>query len=195
MNLTNNIKIEPIIKSSSDGRAVKILRPQEYELLVQAIPKAEYKTKFDALLFSGMRYSEAKRLYKNQKLFDGNAIRMKSTKKRAKQKERYIHLNREGRTAIRYFLRGNENLPKYSTWVENLERWCKYAGIDPEYMSVKTTRKTWESWLIATMPEKIFQICLSQGHDELTSLRHYANLPFTKDEKEHIKKFTEGWGD
>jgi len=40
-------------------------------------------------------------------------------------------------------------------------------------MSTKTTRKTWESWLVWYYPEKIASIFGSQGHNELTALRHY----------------------
>ena len=185
-----SMNLEPIIKEG-----VRIFRPREYELLTKAIPKIENKTKFDFLLFTGLRYKEGKVLFSNPKLFNGTSIKIKSGKAKAKVKERWVKLNKDGVIATRYFLRDEKGLPAYSTWVEDLERWCKYAGIDDEGMSVKTTRKTWESWLILTHPEKTFDICLSQGHDELTSLRHYTNLPFNKEEKEHIKIYTKGWGE
>lgn len=186
------VEFSPILKKSKKS-FVRIFRPGEYELLIDAIPKHENQTKFDTLLFTGMRYKEVQALFKNPKWFDGNTIHIISTKKKAKQLDRWVFLNREGKTAVRYFLRGKTNLPAYSTWNEDLKRWCTIAGISTEALSVKTTRKTWESWLISTHSDKVFNICLSQGHSELTSLRHYANLPFSKEEKEKIKKYTDGW--
>jgi hypothetical protein len=69
----------------------------------------------------------------------------------------------------------------------------KKAGLYPDYMSPKTTRKTWESWLVWYYPEKFATIFGSQGHNELTALRHYVNLPFNTRDKEEMKSFVEGW--
>jgi len=38
------------------------------------------------------------------------------------------------------------------------------------------------------------EIALSQGHTELTQLRHYANLPFLDKDREEMKEFVVGWG-
>src|SRR5947209_12558702 len=46
----------------------------------------------------------------------------------------------------------------------------------------KTMRKTWESWLMATYPERMAEICLSQGQTSFTALKHYLNMPFLPEE-------------
>lgn len=189
--MTRNIDIsEPIIKEG-----VRIFRPQEIELLISAIPKSDNQTKFEAMLYSGLRYVEGRRLYNNPQHFTGKTIKVVSKKTKATIKERWVKLNKDGQLAVRYFLRGSANLPSYTSWRDDLKLWCKYANIPTKGISVKSTRKTWESWLIISYPEKTFEICLSQGHDELTSLRHYVNLPFSTEEKEDIKTYTKGWGE
>jgi hypothetical protein len=42
-------------------------------------------------------------------------------------------------------------------------------------------------------PERTLEIALSQGHTELTQLKHYANLPFLDKDKEEMKEFVMGW--
>jgi len=67
------------------------------------------------------------------------------------------------------------------------------GGLNPEGLGPKTTRKTWESWLVLCYPEKTPHIFLSQGHNEMTALKHYVNLPFIGSDKEQAMKFVEGW--
>jgi integrase len=176
----------------------RILTPTEYELVLAAIPKADYKTMFEALMWSGMRYIEFRRLKSNPKLFNGRTVYVKSTKALTKQVDRTVHLNSAGRTAMRYFLQTKLKPPTQATWIEDLKRWAKIANLDTDsngesLMGSKTTRKTLESWLIKTYPDKIFDICMSQGHTELTSLKYYANLDFTPEDKRDMKKYVEGW--
>jgi len=68
------------------------------------------------------------------------------------------------------------------------------GGLDDTAICPKSTRCTWEAWLIHTYPPRVFEICLSQGHDETTSLNHYMGIGFTPMEKEQIKQWVEGWG-
>lgn len=83
--------------------------------------------------------------------------------------------------------------PLESTWNKDLQRWAKIAGISPYGLSVKSTRKTIESWMIsAGVPEST--VCLRQGHDSLTSMRHYQGLAFSDDEIRDIKKQLTAWG-
>ena len=67
-------------------------------------------------------------------------------------KERYVILNPLGRMAINNFLMLKEELPSNQTWRENMIRWAEGAGIDPIGLCPKTTRKTWESWLVFFYP-------------------------------------------
>ena len=44
-------------------RNIRILTPSEYKQLRESIPKERYKTIFDILMITGMRFIELKRLY------------------------------------------------------------------------------------------------------------------------------------
>ena len=77
------------------------------------------------------------------------------------------------------------------TWDVNLKRWAEKANLNPNGISAKSTRKSIESWMIrAGMP--VHEVYLRQGHDELTSLRHYQGLPFTNSELQEIKRRLSG---
>ena len=172
---------------------VRIFRPHEVRMLLGAIPKVEYKNKFEALLFTGMRYNEMKWLYRNPNHFNGNTILLPSLKTRARHKERYVRLNEHGKRAVQYFLASKKNLPSRSGWDNNLKRWCKLAGIDPAGVCAKTTRKTWESWLVTMYPTSTTLIFLSQGHTDLVSMEYYLMLPFSEEDKQEMRFYTDGW--
>jgi len=195
--------MEPIEESNSGGfddniyvSNVRVLRPKEARLLISSIPKDTYVTMFEALLYTGMRYSEVKWLWNNPTAFTGAHIHLTKTaikKKKIKVKERYVHLNPIGRRIVKAFLQIDKELPTYKTWTENLQRWAFRAGISPKRLGPKTTRKTWECWLVHYYPTLTPQIFLSQGHDTLTALKHYVNLPFNKDDKTSMGEFVGGW--
>ena len=63
------------------------------------------------------------------------------------------------------------------------------ASINTKGLCCKSFRKTWESWLVSYYPDKLPYIFLSHGHNELTSLKHYLNLPFTKEDKQSISEY------
>src|SRR5665811_1511958 len=54
------------------------------------------------------------------------------------------------------------------------------------------TRKTIESWCVAAGIIES-SVCLRQGHDSLTSMRHYQGLAFSEDEMRDIKKQLTSW--
>jgi len=176
-------------------QGIQILTPQQFERYCDAIPKDRYRVMFQALFFTGMRYSEFIRLWEHPKDFDGRTIHIQRHKKKQKIADRYVHLSIPGMYAVHQFLNGATSPPHPVTMMLNMKRWAKYAGFNPDYFGTRTTRKSWESWLISTMPEKMPLICLSQGHTESVSLKHYANLPFYKEEKEKMNKYTVGWHD
>jgi len=171
----------------------RILRPSEVRILMDHIPKIDLQTKFEALLYSGARYSEMRWLYKHQKAFKKTHIQMPSFKNLTKMDERFIRLNKSGQKTVDYFLRSQKNLPKYRGWQINLKNWCKKAGLSTQGIGVKTTRKTWESWLVTMYPRDLERIFLSQGHDQMTALKFYLMLPFTDTDIEEMKYFTDGW--
>lgn len=175
---------------------VRILRPNEVTKLLSAIPKDDNKAKFEALLYTGARYSEMKNLFDNPKWFNGVSINMPNTKRlvKKKTKTRSIRLNPQGQRAInQYLFRCKKGLPHYTNWAEGLKRWCIKADIDDVGMGIKTSRKTWESWLITCFEAKSLYIFLSQGHSQMTALNHYLNLGFTEEDKQQMKVYTEGW--
>ncbi len=173
---------------------VRILRPHEFASLFNAITKNEHKQMMEALLYTGMRFSEARWLQRNPKAFDGNSILMPSTKKKARHKERFIRLNVNGKRAVRYFIDLKKRLPTNQTWDENLKRWAIHAGLDKEGICAKTTRKTWEAWLMTQYGhEHHIDIFLNIGHTKETALEYYLMLPFSDKEKSEMKYYTDGW--
>ena len=174
------------------------------------IPKLEHETMFKMLLYTGMRYIEAKRLYdhdnkcpKNERWFDRETGfiklgKMAVMKEKIVQKERWVRLNMAGKMIVPYFLNLPKNLPSNVTWRENLRRWAKKIDLDPVGLCPKTTRKTWESWLIyyymssADNPITVM-VAQSQGHTKLIQLEHYLNMPFTQEDKAGMGEFVSGW--
>ena len=182
---------KPIIRQNT-----RILRPNEFKALLDGCPKIEYKTLLQSLLYTGMRYIEMKRFQSHPEWYDGDFIHLPqeaSRKKRRKQRERWVRLNNQGKMVIEYFIKTKTNLPSYQSWSENLRCWSRRANLDPLGMSVKITRKTWESWLMFSYPTQIAMITLSQGHTALTSLEHYVNMPFTESDRVEIRNYVQGW--
>lgn len=181
----------PIIRQGT-----RILRPKEYNALLQGCPKIDLKTMLQALLYTGVRYIEMSRFQRNPQWFDGEFLHLPqeaSKKKMRTQLERWVRLNNQGKMALQYFISLERSLPTYQTWQENLITWARRSGLDPIGLCSKTTRKTWESWLMFYYPTQIAMITLSQGHTQIISLQHYVNMPFTQSDRLEIKDFVEGW--
>ena len=177
-------------------KKVRVFRPSECKIFINAIPKRKYQLMFKALLYSGMRYIEIQRFKKHPEWFDGNFVHLPEfaqKKKKRKQLERWVRLNSVGKEVVRGFLDIDKSLPKYSAWRENLQNWAEKANLSIDGLGPKTTRKTWESWLVFYYEGSLVKILNSQGHTKTTSIEHYINLPFTDDDKRDMKEFVEGW--
>lgn len=176
---------------------VRILRPVEYKQLLTGCPKTELKTALQALMYTGMRYIEMKRFQKYPSWYDGvqfiHLPKESVHKQKRTQMERCVRLSPPGRIIIEYFINSKYKLPTYQTWQENLQTWAKRAGLTPDGLCSKTTRKTMESWLTFYYPQRGLEIALSQGHTTVTSLRHYLNMPFTEIDRLQMKEYVEGW--
>ncbi|RLI79125.1 site-specific integrase [Archaeoglobales archaeon] len=188
-----NLKVVVILK-----KGVRILTPNEYEKLRDGAKKQHHQIMLDMALFSGMRYVELKRFQEHPEWLNKQRKTIylppdAQQKKKRKFKDRYVYLSNMGMYAVQLFLSLKEKLPSIQAWDENLKRWAEKSGLDPTGISAKTTRKTWESWLVVSYPDKIPLICMNQGHSELTAMAHYQQLPFTREEKEEIKVRTSGW--
>ena len=191
MELNNEQFKAPIILMGT-----RVLRPKEWKALLMGCPKIEYKTMLQTLLYTGMRYVELQRFQRKPQWFDGEFVHLPeeaSRKVQRKQKERWVRLNNQGRMMIQFFITIKKSVPTYQSWNENLKCWARRIGLDDEGLSVKTTRKTWESWLMFYYPQQMPLITLSQGHTQLISLQHYLNMPFTEADRIEIRNYVEGW--
>ncbi len=173
----------------------RILRPKEYDQLRREL-KTTQRQRLDGLLLTGMRYVEAQRLQEHPEWVYGNGfIEMppgSSLKKEMKYTRRTIRLSNMGEELVPLFIDAPK-LPTRQTWRENLRRWARDADLDPTGISAKTTRKTWESWLVHTNENRLAHIFQSQGHTEKTALKHYVSLPFDKEDERGMEKWVQGW--
>ncbi len=184
----------PIVKDSG-SRKFRILRPSEYVLLRGAAASLENQTRLDALLLTGSRYVEGQRLHEHPEWLDGRFVHLPaeaSRKALRKQHERWVRLSNRGVTILPYFFRGKQ-LPDWKAWERDMRRWAAKAGLDPAFISAKTLRKSWESWLVFYFPNQVPAIFLNQGHTETTALKHYINLPFTEEDRRDMREWVEGW--
>jgi len=175
---------------------IRIFRPREFAALLRGCNKVEYQTILETLLYTGCRYEELKRVQQNPDWFDGEYLHMPYDavhKEKRTQYERWIRLNQQGRMALKYFLRIKKPVPTHQSWSMNMKRWARHVGMEEKWLSSKCTRKTWESWLMFYYPNQIPSVALSQGHTQFTSLKHYANLPFTEADRNEMKPYVEGW--
>jgi len=109
-------------------------------------------------------------------------------------KERDIILSPIGKKVISYFIEIETPLPVMQSWKENLRRWATIAGLDPLNINIKSTRKTWCSWLLAVYgTNRLTEICLSMGHDSVTSIKRYLNVGFRDEDKSQMAEYVEGW--
>ena len=175
----------------------RILRPIEYEILrSNANPK--YRVLFDTALMTGMRVVELRIFLQNPIWFDGTFIhlpRVAIKKKKATINQRWVHLSSRGRAVVEnvHQILDGAKIPSESAISRYMKRCALQGGIDGNGMNMKMFRKTWESWLIASYPDRKEEVFLSQGHTSLTALQHYVNLPFTEEDKLKMKEWTEGW--
>ena len=190
------IEEEPL-KPNVIRMKTRILRPIEYEILrSNANPK--YRVLFDTALLTGMRVVELRIFLQNPIWFDGTFIhlpRVAIKKKKATINQRWVHLSSRGRAVVEnvHQILNGTKIPSESAISRYMKRCALQGGIDGNGMNMKMFRKTWESWLIASYPDRKEEVFLSQGHTSLTALQHYVNLPFTEEDKLKMKEWTEGW--
>ena len=184
------------MKSILVRNGVRILKPDEFKLLSQHL-KRHHNIFLNTLLFTGLRYIELQRFLKNPQWFDDNGFihlpKMAVKKQKRKQMERTVRLNPLGKQLIPFFLELDKPLPTYQTWGQNLKRWAKNSGLNPSNLCAKTTRKTWESWLVFFYTNRLTEISMSQGHTTVTAMNHYLNIGFTESDKILMKEYVGGW--
>jgi len=176
---------------------VRVLTPAEFDAIQNVIKKQDFKIILNVALYTGMRYVELQRFQQHKEWLkaDRRCIylpREASRKKRRTLRDRYVYLTPQGLSFVQLFFKVRK-MPSIQHWNIRLKQWAEKAGIGTEGISAKTTRKTWESWLAVSYPDKLDLIAMNQGHTNLTALRHYLQLPFTDEEKAEIKNRTAGW--
>ena len=180
----------------------RILTPGEVDSLLDSLCKYrkcwhKWYEIFNALLYTGMRYVELQRFHKHPEWFLKERMvihlpREASRKKKRVYPERYVYLSSQGMVHINNFIKYVDEVPSRDL----ANKILVYAGansIGEKGLSVKTFRKTWESWLVASYPNAIPIIMMSQGHTDRVSIMHYLNIPFTGEERSSIKIRTAGW--
>ena len=179
---------------TSDG--TKVLTVEEYDKFIQSMPKKR-KITFEINVITGLRYVELQRLYDNPDWYSelrNQILLPPAAQKKVKQKLVKRTIDKLPSTfpyLFKAFLEAPRP-PEQSSWNRNLSRWSIKAGIEP-HIKPKTPRKTIESWMLKTgIPE--IEIYSRQGHDPVTSLRHYQSLSFTEYEMRDIKKRLQEWG-
>jgi integrase len=182
--------MQPIIR-----RKVRILRPFEYELLQTGLKPLE-RIQFEGLLFTGMRYIEAIRFQEHPEWLDDKFIRLPEgsvKKKKTEFDERTIILSNMGRKRVPFFLKDNAKLSVRGSWDWILKERAKKVGLDPKGICAKTTRKTWESWLIDRYKNNTDLIAGSQGHTGTTQTKHYLGLGFYPEDSKGMERYVKGW--
>lgn len=187
---------ESIFLTTNKGHKIRILTPYDYDLFVSKIDKDYLRTIFNIAFWSGMRYIEIQRLYRNPEwiLKERKSIYLpREAQKKVKRisPERYIPIPPQITGEMAYFFK-NTKPPVIKVWNDNLKRWAIKAGFNLTGISPKMTRASIESWMYQADIET-GKICNRQGHDRLTSLNHYMAIPFTEAEKIEIKKRLAGW--
>lgn len=184
----------------------RVLTPGEADSIRRVISKPSNRALFDLMLYTGLRLEEVRQLIEHPEIFDEERrlLVIKSGKAKASQKSRNVILSDKGVEAVRAFLQAPKMPSSSSAWQMNLIRWSKIAGLSPlpdrsgeggnvYGITVRTSRKSLESWLLTAYPDRAAWIALSQGHTETTALRHYLNVSFTDQERNDILDEVKGW--
>lgn len=172
----------------------RVFTPFEADDIYYGIGKRKFKRAFDTALNTGMRYKELKLFAENPEWHRPkyNEIFLPKTANKNRI-DRHVHLTENFNKFLGEYLDAGLYFPARRTWFDSIRRWAKRAGVQDQHnINVKTTRKTWESWLIKANYDPL-KVMLSQGHTQGTAILHYLNMSFTKDEIEAIKKKTLGW--
>jgi len=179
---------------TSDG--TKVLTVEEYDKFLQCVNEKK-RAIFEVNVITGLRYIELQRLYDHPEWYypaRNQIILPAEAQKKVKQKLVRRTIDKLPSTfpyIFKDFIGGSRPVER-SAWNRYLGRVSEKCGIEPK-ISPKTPRKTIESWMLKCgIPE--IEIYGRQGHDPVTSLRHYQSLSFTDYELRDIKKRLTEWG-
>jgi hypothetical protein len=192
-----NLGLTPLFKQISNKQKTRIFRPVEIQA-IRKILKEEKRKQFDVLLVTGMRFIEFKRFYYHPEWIDNNgrfihlpigAVK----KKRTEFKSRSVRLSSLGAELVPRLFETNKLTKSRGCWDSLLKRVAIKAELNPEGISVKSTRKTWESWLLAKYSKRALEIWSSQGHNDVVSYKHYMNTAFIESDLKDMEFWTAGY--
>lgn len=169
-----------------------ILSPSEYQILLSGTPKLKARFQVETMLNTGMRYIELQRFGKNSRYFDPKnrliSLPGASTKT---GNSRDVHLTPQFSSRLELFLASSSlAFPARQVMDANLKRWNAGLGC-----TVKTFRKTWETWLLATYQDRSLDVWMSQGHTGTVSMNHYyGSVGKLKSEMDAVREYVKGWG-
>lgn len=169
-----------------------ILTPSEYRSLIASIPKLKARFQVETMLNTGMRYIELRRFDEHPGYFDpkNRMISLPGTSTKT-GKSRDVHLTPQYSSRLELFLSSQRlDFPARQVMDMNLKRWV------PElHCTVKTFRKTWETWLLATYQDRNLDVWMSQGHTGTVSMNHYyGSVGRIKSEMDAVREYVKGWG-
>ena len=137
-----------------------------------------------------MRYAELLRLRGHQEWLNGQFIHLPPGEGQRKAKRtssgRWVRLSIQGKKAVEALF--DIQLPSNNS----INQYFNYNFHISDF-SLKSLRKTYESWLVYYYPQQQLEVAMSQGHTMVTQVRHYLNLPFTQREKLEMGEYVEGW--
>jgi len=197
-----NLNSEPIFITTESGQKIRILLPTDVDAILSVIKKDHLRTLFSVCFWTGMRYVEVQRLHKHPEwIMEGKKqiILDRDTQQKPKRVApvRYVPIPPQIQGELAYFFK-NQKPPAPQNWNNDLKRFAEAADLGTpkipatEGILPKATRASIESWMFAAgLPES--WICLRQGHDKYTSLKHYQGVPFSEAEILEIKHRIGSW--
>ena len=181
-------------------RHVAVLTPSQWLAIKDKLNDA-YKIRFEYLLQTGMRISEAGYILEHQERFreENGAIFLPRVEGMGKDKckniARQVMLSPEGIKVVKEIIEKNIKLLAYQNMEQVFKRAARDADIDTKYITTKCLRKSIVSWLMACYPERQEQIAFSIGHDYNTMRGHYLTYGWRKEDIADMRNYVKGWGE
>jgi hypothetical protein len=185
---------------NTEKRVVAVLSPKEW-LLVKNELNVDYQLRFEYLLQTAMRISEADYVISHPDCFreENGVVFLPFVKGlgkvKSKIKKRQIMLSSIGKSVVKEILNKKMKLLPYQNMEQVFKRAARDADFDIKYITTKCLRKTMISWLMAVYPERQSQIAFSAGHDYNTMREHYLTYGWRKEDIADIRNYVQGWGE
>jgi len=181
-------------------RHVAVLTPSQW-LAIKKELNPEYQIRFEFLLQTSMRISEADYVSNHQECFreENGAIFLPRVegmgKVKCKNKHRQVMLSPAGIGIVKELYAKNIKFLAYQNMEQVFKRAARDADIDTKYIMTKVLRKTMVSWLVACYPELQEKIAFSAGHDYNTMRAHYLTFGWRKEDVADMRVYVKGWGE